>query len=327
MEAHEAIRRRAGMYVGWTDGRGVMQLVCQVIGLAFDAYLADRCARIDVAVETDGTIVVIDDGPGLAVDPSAAQPSLHRILTTFTNLPNLDGPHPYVHLAPSGVGLVVVSALCETLEVITVCAGVEARVRCARGVLVEAIAVRAVDRPSGTQVRFRPDPEIFSETQLPREELSRHLDELAFLAPGLALAWSFAPDGDARRGLAGLVGRHGRGPVFQHRGRYPTETGPIDVEVALSWRTGTRPEPALVHSFVNLARTPAHGTHVLGLYDGLAAARPELDDAARTVNLVAAVSVILAEPHFGSRPTRDRLDTPAVRPVVAAATRTALGAS
>jgi len=100
---------------------------------------------------------------------------------------------------------------------------------------------------------------------------------------------------------------------------------PIDVEVALAWsRNPVGAEPTF-HSFVNLARTRGDGQHVEGLLDGLCRSFGDAPRAATTPGLVAGVSVILADVIFGN-PTRDRLDTPAARPAVAAATQAALAA-
>jgi DNA gyrase/topoisomerase IV subunit B len=78
----ESARKRPGMYVGdTTDGSGATHLVFEVLGNAFDQYLAGRCSRVEIVVDADGTVMVTDDGPGLSVDGDETRPPLQQILT------------------------------------------------------------------------------------------------------------------------------------------------------------------------------------------------------------------------------------------------------
>ena len=112
--------------------------------------------------------------------------------------------------------------------------------------------------------------------------------------------------------------------VATHSGTYPTANGPIDVEVALAWRmsmSAANRDPA-IESFVNLARTRSHGSHVDGLQDGIRAflgGRKEN----RMAGLVAAVSVVLSDVKYGE-PDRSRLETAEAQDPVATATKSAL---
>jgi DNA gyrase subunit B len=323
MTAIDCVRKRPGMYVGDTDGSGAMHLVLEVVANAFDQYLVGRCSRIDVEIAADRTVTVTDDGPGMPVDGDATRPPLEHVLTTLSHRPTVDGHKPHVHLWVGGVGLFAVNALSERFEMITARDGVEARIVYTRGVLLEQLTRRPSTR-TGTRVRFRPDPEIFANACVPRVALTRHLEDLSFLAPGLALTWTLAGDAQAAHGLAGRVaiGAHcAVADVAQHRGTYETPGGPVDVEVALAWRTvpGYDEGKARIDSFVNLQRSREGGTHVDGMLDGIARAHGEVERR----GLVAAVSVVLADVKFGN-PSRDRLVTPEVREIVAQATAAAL---
>ncbi len=325
------VRQRPGMYVGDTnDGSGLLDLVLEVVANAYDPYMVGRCSSIGLAIAADGTITVEDDGPGIAVGGGDGMPPLDVMLTQLSTRPTVDGHRPHVHLGQGGLGLVVVNALSERFELSTVRGGVEARTTYARGEIVEPLTTTPTKRPSGTTIRFRPDPVIFRHARVPRIELTRALDDLSFLAPRLRWRWSIEGDEVSARGLVGRVAL-GVPCSFEdvacHRGSYETAQGPIDVEVALAWRAAPLDAnaPPTIDSFVNLARTRADGTHVDGLIDGvhafLGAGRRPSD----ALGLVASVSVVLTDVLYGN-PAKDRLDSPQARAPVREAVKTALEA-
>lgn len=326
-----AVRKRPGMYVGDTDdGSGLINLMLDVIANAYDQYLAGRCSSISLTIAADGTVTVEDDGPGLPAAGGDGLPSLDTVLTQLSTKPTLDGHRPHVHLGLGGLGLVVVNALSEEFELISVHDGTEVRAKYARGEVVEPIATTGTKRASGTRIRFRPDPVIFKHVRAPRAELTRTLEDLTFLAPNLHFRWSIEGDELAARGLVARVAIDvpcAFDEVAHTRESYETAKGPIEVEVALAWRTSrfhANAEP-VIHSFVNLGRTRGDGMHVQGLLDGVHAF---LDGGRRDANaqgLVAAVSVVLADVIYGN-PTKDRLDSPGARKPVSEATQKALAA-
>ncbi len=326
----EGIRTRPGMYVGdIRSGAGIVHMTLELLGNACDQYLTGRCTRILVVVAGDGTITVEDDGPGFPPRGDARLPPLDVLLTTFFDQPTVDGHRPHVHLGLGTPGLAAVNALSERLELVTVCDGVEARTSYARGQVVEPLAMTPTARASGTSIKFRPDPQIFTHARIPRAELAHELEDLAFLAPGLRLEWRFEADDVAARGLVGLVAWRAAcafDEVARHQARYDTPTGPIEVDVALA-RPRSLPGGApklVVDSFVNLRRTRDDGVHVDGLNDGV---RRFLGGhrSADASGLVAAVAVVLSDVLYGN-PTRDRLDSQQVREPTAATTETALRA-
>lgn len=224
----------------------------------------------------------------------------------------------------------MVNALSEQFELVSVREGTEARTKYARGQVVEPIAMTPTTRASGTRIRFRPDPVIFNHIRVPRAELMRTLEDLTFLAPRLRFRWSIEGDDIAAQGLVARVALDvpcAFEEVAYARESYETTKGPIEVEVALAWRTSrfrADSEP-VVHSFVNLGRTRGDGSHVDGILDGV---RAFLGGGRRDANakgLVAAVSVVLADVIYGD-PTKDRLDSPEARQPVSEATQKALAA-
>lgn len=329
----EGVRKRPGMYVGdTTTGRGVLQLVLELVANAYDQHLAGGCSSVEIDVAADGMITISDDGPGMPAAGGRDLPPLAELLTRVSQRPTVDGHRPHVHLGSGGLGLCVVNLLSERFEISTVCDGVEARAIYSRGEPVETVTAAPTTRPRGTVVRFRPDSTIFACPRVPRVELARHLEDLAFLAPGMALSWRIGGDGFAASGLSARVAIGVPcviSEVASLRALYDTAKGPIDVEIALAWggvngSVGGQPKPE-IDSFVNLQRTRGDGRHVDGLLDGIAAFLGGKRRKIHLHGLVAVVAVVLADVKFGN-PTRDRLDTPEARAPVADATRRALAA-
>ena len=323
------VRRRAGMYVGGAGGEGVLALVQEVVGNAFDQHLAGRCATIDIVIEGDGSITVTDDGPGYPARGDAARPPMHALLTTRSTQPTVDGHRPHVHLGIGGNGLFIVNAMSARFEVVTVHAGIEARGVYEHGRVVDPVTTTVTTRPSGTTVRFRPDPEIFRTLRVPRAELTSQLEALTFLAPTMTLRWRFDGDDEARAGLAAWVASMAERPIAEvahHRCTHGDGVEAIDIDVALAWEpsgyVGTAPR---IDSYVNYRRSISGGSHVDGLIDGVCGFVGVAHRQACARKLVAVVAVVLADVTWGN-PTRDRLVTEAVRAPVAAATRAALDA-
>lgn len=327
----DQVRRRPGMYAGGLDGFGVLNLVFEIVANAVDQRLMGRCETIDVCVERDGTIVVEDDGPGIPAHGNGLLPPIDVLVTSRFDTPTVDGHRPHVHLSRmGGFGLVVVNALSESFELITVCDGVEARIVCARGEIVEPVAMRAVTGRAGTRVRFRPDPTLFVWPRVPRGDLARRLEELQFLIPGITLRWAFEGDDLAAAGLAVRVAVAvpcALADVVHGRETVEADAGPIDVEIALAWRDRTpwfKRRPS-IESWVNFEQTPQRGTHVWGLLTGIARHFGRAQARLLRDQLVAAVAVVLADVKYGN-PTQERLVTPAVQGVVEAVTTRALEA-
>jgi DNA gyrase subunit B len=325
----EAVRNRPEMFIGdTTTGAGVYHMVLDVLATACDQHLAGRCSSIAIDVAADGTITIEDDGPGLPVHGSLGRPPLDVLLTRMAGLPATEGHRLHVHLGLGGIGLFVVNALSERFELVSIHDGIEARTIHARGEVVEPITTAPTERPSGTTIRFRPDPTIFHHPRVPRVALAQKLEDLAFLMPRLAVRWTIAGDDLAAGGLAARVALGvpcDLADVASHRASYQTACGPIDVEVALGWRTAPRDKDAApaLDSFVNLERTPDHGSHVEGLLDGIAAflgGKPQLTDADGLVGIVA---LIAAQVTYDG-PARARLDMPQARAPVVEATGAAL---
>lgn len=326
----EAIRRRPGMYIGnpW-DGSGLAHLLWEVVANALDEHLAGHCDRIAIEVGEDGAISVEDNGRGIRVDEIDGVSFAERALTSFHTGPTLDGHAPHEHIGTRGVGLFVVCALSEWLELQVCRDGRRYGQRLERGVAVSMLRESGVADTTGTRLVFAPDPQIFSNTGLdPRPVLAR-LREMACLFPRLTLAFKdrrahvlHEPDGLAAyvRASGAFLGAEPLTDTFV----CTSSDESILVEVAALW---CRSPGTSLDSFANVMRTTDGGTHVDGLLRGLVSGvRQALPDACRgrrradieralTSGLSAVVCVRLDDPAYG-RPTKDRLSSPRVAAVV-----------
>jgi DNA gyrase subunit B len=325
----EMIRMRPGMFVGDPrSGEGALNMLFELVANAGDQHLAGRCSTIDIDITANGAVTVEDDGPGIPVHGAGRLPPIHLLLTQRLERPTVDGHRPHFHIGYGGLGLAAINALSERFELTTIRDGIEARTLYARGVLVEALATAPTSRPSGTRIRFRPDPQIMGCLRVPRTRLTRYLEDLSFLLPRLTVRWRIAGDDVATGGLAARVAVEVPRPlaeVASHRGTFDTAEGPIDVDVALAWREQQwhASTEARIDSFVNFERTRCHGSHVEGLIDGAVAFLGRGKRAWHMAGMVGAVAVVLSDVKWGT-PSRDQLESPQARAPVAEATQLAL---
>jgi DNA gyrase subunit B len=346
----EAVRRRPAMYVGSTGPDGVFHLVMEVVQNAVDEALTGSCTAISVVVDDDGTVTVEDDGRGIPTEPhpQSGRPTLEVVVTELHAGGKFQSGAYGVTGGLHGVGLTCVNALSASLTLTVWRAGLRHELRCAQGrVLGASTPAPEADR-RGTQVRFRPDPAIFTEgIGLDVETLTRYVQEQAYLHPGLRVSLRTPGADEAvyrfETGIAGFVAHLAAQRVPAHpsplhlRGRFEG----LEVEAALQW-THDYSEELL--SYVNSIGTTQGGTHVEGLRAALTRAVNEAAAAAGLLNeangehiagydvregLVAVLSVRMSEPEFeGQTKTvlTSRSATRAVEAVISAALRERLSA-
>ncbi len=332
------VRRRPGMYVGNTDdGSGLLHMVLELVGNSIDQHLAGHVTELWVAMSDDGWISIRDDGSGIPTDLLPLrhdEPPISLLEHVFTRLhmgPTFDGHVPHVHVSTGvqGFGVAVVSALSERVIVETTYKGVRWTQTFERGERVTPLLRLGPTAREGTTVRFRPDPLIFKNVELDRRGTEARLQELAWLSPQLRVFWNERRL-RARGGIAGLTQQIAaeRGDV-QFRYALKQTVGDVHVEIAFAWN---RDGEEVVRSYVNMQPTLGNGTHVSGIWRGLAEyarSRNALARRARHVReavgrgLVAVVHVGLYDPRFGS-PTRDQLQNPEAADAVRTALRTTL---
>jgi DNA gyrase subunit B len=278
LEGLEAVRRRPSMYIGSTGSRGLHHLVYEVVDNAIDEALVGACSRILVRLRNDGGVTVADDGRGIPVKPiprsKDRRPALEVVLTTLHAGGKFDGKSYMVSGGLHGVGVSVVNALSQRLEVQVARDGFEWSQSYSRGQRLEKLRRGKATRKTGTIVTFWPDPEIFEETEFKRDILAERLRELAYLTRGVEVAFVDERQGKewreiykARGGLADFVQLLNHGKDTLNRViHFEGSREDAEVEVAMQWNTGFAES---LHSFANTINTHEGGTHEEGLKKSL----------------------------------------------------------
>ena len=182
LEGLEAVRRRPGMYIGSTGSRGLHHLVFEVVDNSIDEAMAGYCTNIKVTINEDNSVTVIDNGRGIPVEIQQQQqkPAVEVVLTTLHAGGKFSGDSYKVAGGLHGVGVSVVNALSEWLEVEVYRDGKIYAQRFQRGEKVTELKPRGSIKKTGTKITFLPDKEIFEKIEFENEIIIQRLRELAF---------------------------------------------------------------------------------------------------------------------------------------------------
>jgi DNA gyrase subunit B len=344
LEGLDPVRKRPAMYIGSTGPDGLHHLVYEVVDNSIDEALAGFCTEISVVIHADNSVTVIDDGRGIPVDehPTEKRSAAEVVMTTLHAGGKFNESTYKVSGGLHGVGVSVVNALSERLELEIKRDGKVWRQSYQRGVPTSPLAAIGTSEKTGTRVTFMPDGEIFSSTDFSFDVLSQRLRELSFLNAGIRIqitdernnkSHDFKYDG----GIVSFVEHLNRSrtplhrpPIlisgqreFDARGRKV----PVVIEVALQYNETYNES---VFSFANNINTVEGGVHLIGFRTALTRTlnryiasqakngkgEPESvsgDDVRE--GLTAVISVKLPQPEFEGQ-TKAKLGTTEVRGLV-----------
>ena len=180
LEGLEAVRKRPGMYIGSTSSRGLHHLVYEIVDNSIDEALAGFCTEISVAINEDNSITVIDNGRGMptGIHPKMGKSTVEVIMTVLHAGGKFGGGGYKVSGGLHGVGASVVNALSEWCEVTVSREGDIWQQKYSRGNAVTDLSKIGKTEEHGTKVSFKPDTEIFEETEYDFDILANRLREL-----------------------------------------------------------------------------------------------------------------------------------------------------
>lgn len=337
LEGLEAIRRRPGMYIGSTDARGLHHLVVEIVDNSIDEALAGYCDTISVEIMQDGSAKVCDNGRGIPVG-IVAKTNKSAVETVLTMLHaggkfGQEDSGYKVSGGLHGVGLSVVNALSEWLEVNVYTDGSHYFQRYQRGVPQKDLEVISKTKRCGTEISFKPDDMIFETTDFNDDTITYRLRELAFLNKGVTITFFDHRTGQQNKyyyegGIVSFIkylnknkNELHRDPIYIYK-----EEDNVKVEVALQY-TDSYAETIL--TFANNINTQEGGTHLVGFKSALTRT---LNDYSRKSNLIkqneenlsgedgregltAIISVKLRDPQFEGQ-TKTKLGNSEMRGIV-----------
>jgi DNA gyrase subunit B len=265
------------MYIGSTEARGLHHLVYEVVDNAVDEALAGYCDAIAVMIGPDNVVTVEDNGRGFPVDvhPTEKKPGVEVAMTTLHAGGKFDHTSYKVSGGLHGVGVSVVNALSEWLEVEVMRDGQRYHQRYERGAKATELEVRGETEETGTIVRFHPDPKIFPEIDFQYETLAGRLRELAFLNQGLEISITDEREEQEHKDVFRYDGGLVEFVKHLNKSRKPLHPKPMyvevtkeDVEVQCAIQYNETYTETLF-TFVNNINTHEGGTHLSGFKSAL----------------------------------------------------------
>lgn len=273
LEGLSAVRKRPAMYIGSTDIKGIHHLVYEVIDNSIDEAMANYCDQIKVTVHLDNSVTISDDGRGIPVDihHKEKRPALEVVMTVLHAGGKFDNDSYKVSGGLHGVGVSVVNALSEYLEVTVRRDGRKYFQKYERGIPVCSLQDKGESTGRGTTIKFRPDEEIFEEVTFDYETLSKRFEELAYLNSGVRI--DFFDERTQKRDIykydGGLVSfikninrENGIHKIIHGEG----EVNNVTIQFVMQYKAGYKEN---VYSFANNIRTIEGGTHLFGFRSAL----------------------------------------------------------
>ncbi len=342
----EAVRKRPGMYIGDTDdGTGLHHMVYEVVDNSIDEALAGYCKSINVSINSDGSITVKDDGRGIPVDihKGEKKSAAEVIMTQLHAGGKFDHESYKVSGGLHGVGVSVVNALSEKLNLIIERDGNKYFIEFRNGDTVKPLKLLGKSKISGTQITFLPSKKIFSSTKFSFNIIQKRMRELAFLNKGIKISINdlslkknknveFKFDGGILEFVEFLdkdrakLKNKNENDLFKKPIFVEGKKENLEVECSLKWNAGYSED---VYSYTNNIYQKDGGTHLLGFRSALTrvinkyALEQNLlkknkvsisgDDIKEGLTCV--LSIKIPDPKFSSQ-TKDKLVSSEVRNIV-----------
>jgi len=328
LEGLEAVRKRPAMYIGNTASGGLHHLVYEVVDNSIDESQAGFCDRIDAVIHLDNSVTVTDNGRGIPVDmhPTEGKPAAEVVMTVLHSGGKFDNDSYKVSGGLHGVGVSVVNALSEWLDLEIRRDGLVYEMRFERGKPVTPFRQTGTTKNRGTKIHFRPDSTVFEDVTFSFDTLSQRLRELAFLNEGVTItiederAENKRHEFSYKGGIVSFVEHLNKNknpvhpkPIFMRGDR-----DKVTAEIALQYNDGYN---EIVFSFANSINTMEGGTHLSGFRSALT----------RTINAYAAKVVSKEQVALSGEDVREGLtaivSVKLMRPQFEGQTKTKLGNS
>lgn len=341
LEGLEAVRKRPSMYIGNTGIEGLHHLVYEVVDNSVDEAMGGYCENIEVIIHIDNSVTVIDNGRGIPTEmhPTQNRPAAEVVLTVLHSGGKFDNETYKVSGGLHGVGVSVVNALSERLDLEVKRDGCVYQQRYERGNPATPLTVVGKTRKRGTKITFRPDREIFEDTEFSFDTLAHRMRELAFLNRGLEISIT-----DERTSKSSLFKY--KGGIVQFVEHLNENKNPIHSPVYISAeKNSTMLEVAIQYndgytenlfSYANNINTKEGGTHLIGFKaaltrtinnyaagNNLLKGETLLGDDIRE-GLTAVISIKLTNPQFEGQ-TKTKLGNSEIKGLVEAVVNEHLG--
>ncbi|GAB6888875.1 DNA topoisomerase (ATP-hydrolyzing) subunit B [Desulfothermus okinawensis JCM 13304] len=269
LEGLSAVRKRPAMYIGSQDINGVHHLIYEVVDNSIDEAMAGYCDKIKIVIHIDNSITVKDNGRGIPVDihPKEGRPAVEVVMTVLHAGGKFDNHTYKVSGGLHGVGISVVNALSEFLEVTIKRDGKRYYQKYSRGKPLCDLVCMGESSDRGTTIHFRPDEEIFESIYVNYDVLKKRFEELAYLNKGLEITfiderYSYKDVFKFDGGIYSFVENINQSYNTLHSIIYnKKEVNNVIVEFAMQY---TDDYKSKLYSFANNIRTKDGGTHLAG---------------------------------------------------------------
>ena len=342
----EAVKKRPGMYIGDTDdGTGLHHMVYEVVDNSIDEALAGYCQNIEIDINQDGTVTVKDDGRGIPTDihKGEKKSAAEVIMTQLHSGGKFDHDSYKVSGGLHGVGVSVVNALSEKLELIIDRDGKKYFIEFNNGHSIKPLRVIGKSKKTGTAIKFLPSKEIFSSVKFSFTTIQKKMRELAFLNKGTKIVINDLTQKKSKSiefkfngGILEFVEfldekreklkNKNNNDLFKKPIFIEGKKQNLEIECSLKWNTGYTED---VYAYTNNIFQKDGGTHLLGFRNALTrvvnkyASEQNLlkknklsisgDDIKEGLTCV--LSIKIPDPKFSSQ-TKDKLVSSEVRNIV-----------